>query len=128
MNTACSPIWSHAFWQGAGAAGIMSDAIEEAHGGVDGDVGFEAVALYEQARLGDVNWGFDIQSIVQHYISFYGTEAQKARWLPGLKARMSFAVTTLLGTDEAQGQVMDKCLQLFGGYGYMAAPMRSRKS
>ncbi len=72
------------FWQNAGAAGIMSGAIGEVHGGVGGDVGFEAVALYEQARLGDVNWGLGIQSIVQHYISVYGSDAQKARWLPGL--------------------------------------------
>ena len=77
-------IVDRAFWQSAGAAGIMSGAIEEAHGGVGGDVGFEAVALYEQARVGDVNWGLGIQSIVQHYISVYGTDAQKSRWLPGL--------------------------------------------
>jgi len=72
------------FWRNAGSAGIMSGAIDEAHGGVGGDVGFEAVGLYEQARLGDVNWGFGIQSIVQHYISTYGSVEQKARWLPGL--------------------------------------------
>lgn len=72
------------FWQSAGAAGIMSGATEEAYGGVGGDIGFESVALYEQARLGDVNWGFGIQSIVQHYISVYGSDEQKTRWLPGL--------------------------------------------
>jgi len=73
-----------AFWRMAGEAGIMSGGVSEDHGGVGGDVGFEAVALYEQARLGDVNWGYGIQSIVQHYISVYGSDEQKARWLPGL--------------------------------------------
>lgn len=72
------------FWLKAGEAGIMSGAIGEAHGGVGGDVGFEAVALYEQARLGDVNWGMGIQSIVLHYINVYGSDEQKMRWLPGL--------------------------------------------
>lgn len=62
----------------------MSGAVSEEHGGVGGDVGFEAVALYEQGRLGDVNWGMGIQSIVLHYISVYGSDEQKARWLPGL--------------------------------------------
>lgn len=77
-------IVDRAFWQKAGAAGIMSGAISEAHGGVGGDIGFEAVALYEQARIGDVNWGLGIQSIVLHYIDVYGTDEQKSRWLPGL--------------------------------------------
>lgn len=72
------------FWLKAGEAGIMSGAVSEEYGGAGGDVGFEAVALYEQARLGDVNWGMGIQSIVLHYISVYGSDAQKARWLPGL--------------------------------------------
>ena len=72
------------FWLKAGAAGIMSGAVSEEHGGVGGDVGFEAVALYEQARQGDVNWGMGIQSIVLHYINVYGSDEQKMRWLPGL--------------------------------------------
>ena len=73
-----------AFWQKAGAAGILGGAVAEEYGGSGGDIGFDAVALYEQARLGDVNWGMGIQSIVIHYLAAYGTEEQKARWLPGL--------------------------------------------
>lgn len=72
------------FWHKAGAAGILGGAVAEQYGGSGGDIGFDAIALYEQARLGDVNWGMGIQSIVIHYISGYGTEEQKARWLPGL--------------------------------------------
>ncbi len=72
------------FWHKAGAAGILGGAVAEEHGGAGGDIGFDAIALYEQARLGDVNWGMGIQSIVIHYIVAYGTEEQKARWLPGL--------------------------------------------
>ncbi|MEC8039542.1 MAG: acyl-CoA dehydrogenase family protein, partial [Pseudomonadota bacterium] len=43
-----------------------------------------AVTVYEQARKGDIGWGYGIQSIVMHYINAYGTDAQKQRWLPKL--------------------------------------------
>ncbi len=73
-----------AFWHKAGAAGLLGGAVDDAFGGSSGDIGFDAIALYEQARLGDVNWGMGIQSIVTHYIGTYGSEEQKERWLPGL--------------------------------------------
>lgn len=73
-----------AFWKKAGDAGIMSGSVDENFGGVGGDIGFDAIALYQQARLGDVNWGYGIQSIVAHYIGKYGSDDQKSRWLPGL--------------------------------------------
>ncbi|SPF78717.1 Acyl-CoA dehydrogenase [Aliiroseovarius pelagivivens] len=72
------------FWHTAGQAGIMGGAIPEEHGGAGGDMGFESVVIYEQTRTGDCGWGYGIQSIVTHYITAYGTEEQKARWLPGL--------------------------------------------
>lgn len=73
-----------AFWKLAGDNGIMGGAIPEEFGGVGGDIGFDAVTLYEQGAVGDVGWGFGIQSIVMHYIAAYGTDEQKARWLPSL--------------------------------------------
>ncbi len=72
------------FWRKAGATGIMGGAVAEEFGGAGGDIGFDAIALYEQARLGDVNWGLGIQSIVIHYIANYGSDEQKVRWLPRL--------------------------------------------
>jgi alkylation response protein AidB-like acyl-CoA dehydrogenase len=72
------------FWRKAGDAGLMGGAIDEAYGGVSGGMGFDAVALYEQAAVGDSGWGFGIQSIVMHYIQSYGTEEQKLKWLPKL--------------------------------------------
>ncbi|HHS83032.1 MAG TPA: acyl-CoA dehydrogenase, partial [Devosia sp.] len=83
-NWVAAGVVDRAFWHKAGAAGIMGGAVAEEYGGAGGDIGFDAIALYEQARLGDVNWGMGIQSIVIHYISTYGSDAQKARWLPGL--------------------------------------------
>ena len=72
------------FWEAAGQAGIMGGSVSEAYGGSGGDLGYDSIALYEQARIGDTSWGFGIQSIVTHYIVSYGSEDQKRRWLPGL--------------------------------------------
>ena len=68
----------------AGEAGILGAAIEEAYGGAGAGISFDAITIYEQARCSDSGWGFGIQSIVIHYIRAYGTEDQKARWLPKL--------------------------------------------
>ena len=72
------------FWMKAGEAGILGAAIEEAYGGAGAGISFDAITIYEQARCSDSGWGFGIQSIVIHYIRAYGTEDQKARWLPKL--------------------------------------------
>ena len=72
------------FWVKAGEAGILGAAVEEAYGGAGAGISFDAITIYEQARCSDSGWGFGIQSIVIHYIRAYGTEDQKARWLPKL--------------------------------------------
>lgn len=72
------------FWLKAGEAGIMAGAIPEEYGGVGGGISFDAITAYEQARKGDIGWGYGIQSIVTHYVTAYGTDAQKERWLPKL--------------------------------------------
>lgn len=77
-------IVDRSFWHTAGQAGIMGGATPEEYGGAGGDMGFESVTIYEQTRTGDCGWGYGIQSIVTHYITAYGTDEQKARWLPGL--------------------------------------------
>ncbi len=77
-------IVDRAFWHTAGENGIMAGAIPEEYGGAGGDMGFESITIYEQTRTGDCGWGYGIQSIVVHYITAYGTEEQKQRWLPGL--------------------------------------------
>ena len=71
-------------WRAAGQAGLLGATIPEEHGGAGAPLSFDAVALYEQTRTGDMSWGFAIQSIVTHYILAYGTEAQRGRWLPRL--------------------------------------------
>ncbi|GGH34221.1 acyl-CoA dehydrogenase/long-chain-acyl-CoA dehydrogenase/hypothetical protein [Cribrihabitans marinus] len=73
-----------AFWRKAGETGLMGGAIAEENGGSGGGLGFDAVTLYEQAARGDAGWGFGIQSIVMHYLVAYGSDEQKANWLPPL--------------------------------------------
>ncbi len=72
------------FWRKAGEAGIMAGSIPEAFGGVEGGIGFDAITVYEQGRRGDTGWGYSIQSIVMHYITTFGSDEQKGRWLPKL--------------------------------------------
>ena len=72
------------FWIKAGDAGIMGGSVNEEYGGSGGDIGFDSIALYEQARTGDASWGYGIQSIVIHYVTSYGSHEQKTEWLPKL--------------------------------------------
>nr|MCS5558203.1 acyl-CoA dehydrogenase family protein [Oceanospirillaceae bacterium] len=72
------------FWYQAGETGIMGASVPEAYGGAGADLSFEAITIYTQAYLADINWGYGIQSIVMHYLVTYGTEDQKRRWLPKL--------------------------------------------
>ncbi len=68
-------------WLKAGKIGLLLSDVPEAYGGGDGTFAHEAVVIEELARSG-VHFGFNIQSIVAHYILAYGSEEQRKRWLP----------------------------------------------
>ena len=70
-------------WREAGANGLLCAGMPEAWGGGGGDFGHEAVILLEQAKAAIGGFGGGLHSaIVAPYILHYGTDAQKARWLP----------------------------------------------
>lgn len=72
------------FWQKAGEVGLMGGSVDTEFGGSGGDISFDAITAYLQAEKGDAGWGYGIQSIVIHYISAYGSDEQKKKWLPQL--------------------------------------------
>ena len=74
-------------WKRAGEAGILCVTLPEAVGAAGADRIASAILIEEQARLGLSGPGFSTHSdIVAPYIANYGTEAQKAQWLPDMVA------------------------------------------
>lgn len=72
------------FWRQAGDLGILGATIPEEHGGLGLSRHFDVVTFLEQARIGDSGWGFSVHNIATHYIAKYGTDQQRAHWLPHL--------------------------------------------
>ncbi|WP_229069929.1 acyl-CoA dehydrogenase family protein [Actinoplanes sp. DH11] len=69
----------------AGELGLLGLSVPEKFGGGGGDFTHEAVLLHEQMLAGEGSLGLAVHSgIVTGYVSHYGTDEQKARWLPGL--------------------------------------------
>lgn len=71
------------FWNKLGDAGLLGLDLPEEFGGSGGDFGYSAVVAEELALAHDSSSGWMVHSpIVAHYISTYGNEQQKQRWLP----------------------------------------------
>ncbi len=73
-----------AFWQKAGAAGILGISLPEEYGGSGGTMFHDAVLFDVLGRLGISGFGIHVHLIAAHYVLTHGTEEQKARWLPKL--------------------------------------------
>src|SRR6201995_2749983 len=72
-------------WTKAGAAGLLCASMPEEYGGAGGTFAHEAVIQRELSLAGFDTFGGALHSgIVAPYILHYGTEEQKARWLPKL--------------------------------------------
>lgn len=71
-------------WRKAGKEGLLNPMLPEPYGG-GGDFGHSAVLIEELARVNASGVGFNLHSdIVAPYIHAYGSEPQKARWLPAM--------------------------------------------
>ncbi len=79
---------SREVWRKAGAQGFLCLDVPEAYGGQGtADFRYHALVTEELVRVGASGVGFSIHSdMVVPYITHYGTEEQKQRWLPGLAA------------------------------------------
>ena len=78
-------IVDRALWNTAGEAGLLCLSAPEEYGGMGGDYRHEVVLMEELGRHGVDSWGVSLHNaIVAPYITHYGTEEQKRRWLPKL--------------------------------------------
>lgn len=79
-------IVSRELWQKAGASGFLCMDVDEAYGGMgEKDFRYNTLISEELMRVGASGPGLPIHTdMVVPYISLYGTEKQKQRWLPGL--------------------------------------------
>ncbi len=73
-----------AFWEKAGAAGILGLSLPEEYGGVGGTIHHDAVLFDVLGRLGITGFGIHVHLIAAHYLLAYGSDEQKTRWLPRL--------------------------------------------
>jgi acyl-CoA dehydrogenase len=72
-------------WLAAGAQGLLCMTVPERYGGHGANRLYSAVLLEEMVRLGLNGPAFHIHSdIVGSYITSYGTEDQKCKWLPSM--------------------------------------------
>lgn len=74
-------------WRKAGAIGLLCCEVPAEFGGGGGTFAHEAIVLSAQAHAGDTGFGNPVHSgVVAHFLSAYGTDEQRSRWLPGLAA------------------------------------------
>jgi len=88
-------------WKKAGELGLLCVNAPEAYGGQGADFLYSAILIEEMARAGATGPTFYLQSdIVGPYLVDFGTEAQKAKWLPKMAAG---EVVVALGMSEPSG-------------------------
>ena len=74
-------------WRKAGAAGMLCCTVPEQYGGAGADYLFDVVVFEEIARSGYSGPGFLVHcDLVATYVASFGTEQQKAHWLPRMVA------------------------------------------
>jgi len=102
--------WEHqgyvpqSVWHKAGQEGLLCVMAPEEFGGAGGDYGHSAVLIEELARANATAVGFTTHSeIVANYIVAYGSDDQKARWLPKMISGEMIAVIAMtepgIGSD-----------------------------
>ncbi|WP_409288561.1 acyl-CoA dehydrogenase family protein [Peribacillus sp. SCS-37] len=90
------------FWKKLGRQGYLCPDIPERYGGAGGDWGYSAVLVEELERIGSGLIGVSLHNdIAVPYITAYGTEEQKERWLPGCTT--GDIITALAMTEPGAG-------------------------
>jgi acyl-CoA dehydrogenase len=90
------------FWTKVGAAGLLCLEVGEEFGGSAGNFAHDIVVQQELTLSGDTAFGYGVHStICAHYISAFGTDEQKKRWLP--KAVTGESVLGIAMTEPGTG-------------------------
>lgn len=86
------------FWKKLGDNQFLCPWVDEKYGGLGLDLGFSIVLVEELSRVGAGLSGIGLHSeIVEPYLAEYGTEEQKAKYLPGC---LSGDLITAVGMTE----------------------------
>jgi acyl-CoA dehydrogenase len=90
------------FWKRMGKQGFLCPDIDEKYGGSEVDWGFAVVINEELERVGSGLVGIGLHNdIVIPYITSYGTDEQKQRWLP--KCVTGDIITAIAMTEPGTG-------------------------
>ncbi|HAG96639.1 MAG: acyl-CoA dehydrogenase [Pseudomonadales bacterium] len=73
-------------WEKAGESGFLAPAVDEEYGGLSlDDFRYSQIMIEELARIGENGFALSLHNdVIAPYISAYGSEEQKQRWLPGI--------------------------------------------
>ncbi|MCA8898072.1 MAG: acyl-CoA dehydrogenase family protein [Hyphomonas sp.] len=89
-------------WTEAGKMGLLGASVPEEYGGAGGDFRHEAIIIEQQQWKGIDGFGITLHNaIIAPYITAYGTEEQKRRWLP--KICSGEIVTAIAMTEPGAG-------------------------
>jgi acyl-CoA dehydrogenase len=89
-------------WKKAGEMGLLGASVPEEYGGAGGDFRHEAIIIEQQQWKGIDGFGITLHNaIIAPYITAYGTEEQKRRWLP--KICSGEIVTAIAMTEPGAG-------------------------
>ncbi|MEI4832277.1 acyl-CoA dehydrogenase family protein [Bacillus sp. FJAT-53711] len=89
-------------WKKMGQNGFLCPMVEEKYGGAGADFGYSAVINEELEKVGSSLVGIGLHNdIVVPYLTAYGTEEQKKRWLP--KCVSGEYITAIAMTEPGAG-------------------------
>ncbi|KCZ90808.1 acyl-CoA dehydrogenase family protein [Hyphomonas johnsonii] len=120
------PAWRKAgivpreIWSKAGEMGLLCASVPEEYGGAGGDFRHEAIIIEQQQWKGVDGFGITLHNaIIAPYITAFGTEEQKRRWLPRMAS--GELVTAIAMTEPGAGSDLQniKTTAIKDGDGYV---------